>query len=531
VDLTPLAVSKDAAVMMNIKIFFRVDASFEIGTGHVMRCMALAKELLRHTNSLIVFVCREHPGNLCNLIASCGFEVVRLNLDNDQKIIVGTQHQTPHLAWLGIDQETDAAQTIASLKSETSWNWLIVDHYALDYRWETALRNVADRIMVIDDLADRKHDCDLLLDQNYFQYPHKRYNGIISEKCKTLLGPKYALLRREFREIRKFCRMRGNGVARVLVYFGGNDPDNLTGMTLSALNDSKLKNLLVDIVIGTNNPHQDKLQTLADQRGGTRLHIQPDGFTELLLRADLCIGAGGTTTWERLCLGLPSLVITVAKNQEAFNIELNRDGLVSWIGKKENVSSIDIKISLLEMMEQLKRQPLFSERPNPVDGLGTLRTTEKMIASGIHALSLRRAVPDDMELFYYWANDPAVRKHSFAKDLIGWQGHISWFKKKLESSNTLIWVMQTANGLPVGQVRFDINDGIADIAYSLDPLVRGRGWGKLLLKLGIDKFKNTYTDILCRGKVKSDNLPSKRCFQKLQMKETSNGEDSIFHLE
>jgi UDP-2,4-diacetamido-2,4,6-trideoxy-beta-L-altropyranose hydrolase len=519
-----------SGIGLNTKIIFRVDASLNIGTGHVMRCLTLAKEL-RQMNTLVVFVCREHPGNLCNLIASCGFEVIRFNLENDQKNFAGTQHQTPHSAWLDTDQETDAAQTLAALESETSWDWLVVDHYALDYRWESALRKVADSIMVIDDLADRKHDCDLLLDQNYFQSPDKRYNGIIPQKCETLLGPNYALLRPEFREARKFCRMRGNGVARVLVYFGGNDHDNLTGMALSALNSPELKHLLVDAVIGPNNPHQDKLETLADQRGGTRLHIQPEGFTELLLRADLCIGAGGTTTWERLCLGLPSLVITVAKNQEAFNIELNRDGLVSWIGKKENVSSMDIKINLLGMMEKLKEQPLFSDRPYPVDGLGALRTTEKMIASDVKTLNLRKAVLDDMELFYYWANDPAVRKNSFAQDPIGWQDHISWFTKKLESSNTLIWVLQTATGLPVGQVRFEINDGIADIAYSLDSLVRGRGWGKALLKMGIDKFKKTFTDISYRGRVKSDNLPSRRCFQKLQMNETPNGEDSIFHLE
>jgi UDP-2,4-diacetamido-2,4,6-trideoxy-beta-L-altropyranose hydrolase len=268
------------------------------------------------------------------LISSKGFEVFRLGFEQEpgtESLPDAGKHSgdnpPAHSSWLGVSQDIDIRQTLKVLQANAPWDWLIVDHYSLDYRWESAMRKVVGKIMAIDDLADRKHDCDLLLDQNYFQETDIRYKDLLPERCDRLLGPKYAMLRPEFREARNFCRMRGNGVARVLVYFGGNDPDNLTGMALSALNSPELKHLLVDVVIGTSNSHQGKLETLADQRVGTRLHIQPECFTELMIRADLCIGAGGTTTWERLCLGLPSLVVTVAENQEAYNIELNRDGL------------------------------------------------------------------------------------------------------------------------------------------------------------------------------------------------------------
>jgi len=337
-----------------MKVAIRVDASSQIGTGHVMRCLTLAGEL-RRKDVRIVFVCREPSGHLCDLIASEGFEVYRLGfehlLDDESSLCTenrNTDNQPPHATWLGVDQYTDARQTIDALR-DSPWNWLIVDHYALDAHWESAMRNVADKIMVIDDLADREHDCNLLLDQNYFQEPDKRYKGLLPEHCETLLGPKYALLRPEFRQARKFCRMRGNGIARVLVYFGGHDLYNLTGMALEALYSPELHHFFVDAVVGPNNPHLEKIEKQVQKRPGTRLYIQPDGFTELMLRADLSIGAGGTTTWERLCLGLPTIVITTAQNQEEFIQELHNVGYLKWIGRGDDIVFEQILYSLIEM--------------------------------------------------------------------------------------------------------------------------------------------------------------------------------------
>jgi len=186
-----------------MRVAIRVDASLEIGTGHVMRCLTLAGEL-RCKDARIVFVCRELSGHLCDLIASKGFEVYRLGFDNvlsDKSSLCSengnTDNQPAHAAWLGVDQYTDAQQTIDVLQKDSPWDWLIVDHYALGAYWESAMRGVANKIMAIDDLSDREHDCNLLLDQNYFQEPNKRYKGLLPEHCETLLGPNYALLRPE----------------------------------------------------------------------------------------------------------------------------------------------------------------------------------------------------------------------------------------------------------------------------------------------------------------------------------------------
>lgn len=356
-------------------IAIRVDASLQIGTGHVMRCLTLADEL-QGNGVQVVFICREHSGHLCDMVAAKGFDVIRLVSRPDTASRQADAPVLEHAAWLGTSQSADAALTIAALQDDAPWNWIIVDHYALDYRWESAMRAVVDKIMVIDDLADRKHDCDLLLDQNFFQAPEKRYQGLVSDKCQTLLGPRYALLRPEFREARKLCRMRGNGIARILVYFGGSDPDNLTGMALEALSDKQFSHLLVDAVIGPNNPHQGKLEKLIRQRPGTRLHIQPEGFTELMLRADLFIGAGGTTTWERLCLNLPSIVITVADNQKVFTKELDKAGYVEWIGDVENIDVEAICCSLVANIKSFNLNSLGFT--NFVDGRGSEKVTETM---------------------------------------------------------------------------------------------------------------------------------------------------------
>lgn len=361
---------------MNIAI--RVDSSLIIGTGHVMRCLTLAEEL-RDKGVGILFICREHPGNLCEMLEEDDFRVVRLDSGQGGESETGDAQQPAHASWLGVEQASDAKQTIAILQGNAPWDWVIVDHYALDYRWESAMRSVADKIMVIDDLADRKHDCELVLDQNYFPAPETRYHGLLPEKCKKLFGPEYALLRSEFRQARAFCRMRGNGIVRVLVYFGGNDPDNLTGMALKVLGRQKLKHLLVDAVVGPNNPHLENLKKQAQTRHGTRLHIQPASFVELMLRADFCIGAGGTTTWERLCLGLPSQVISTAANQVEVSRELSRLGRICYLGHKSNVTENDIFDGIFSFMRGGPNNSFDSCNTFTVDGCGSERVVRKIM--------------------------------------------------------------------------------------------------------------------------------------------------------
>ncbi len=371
-----------------MKIAIRTDASIEIGSGHIMRCLSLAKKL-REKGAQVRFVCREHEGHLLHTVAAQGFSVH--GLDSRQRDKQTQQAEsgykkhskdTPHQHWLGTSWQRDARQTIQTLREKAPWDWLIVDHYALDAKWENLLRLCALRILVIDDLADREHDCDLLLDQNYFHNPGRRYHGLLPQECKTLLGPKYALLRPEFLQAPQYTRMRGNGIARILVYFGSSDPDNLTERTLEGLNYPEIKGIPVEVVAGSNNRHLDNLRRWALMRPATRVHHQPENFIELLLRADLCIGAGGTTTWERLCLGLPSIVITIATNQETSISDLDNDGYVTWLGGKDEVSPSDIRDAVVKKMTATNvDDSFFDSLQDLVDGMGAKRVEDRLIAS------------------------------------------------------------------------------------------------------------------------------------------------------
>lgn len=503
-----------------MNIIFRVDASIQIGTGHVMRCLTLADEL-RSRGCRVQFICRKHPGHMADKIVRQGFEVSLL--PEPEQTGETCVDQEDYAAWLGVTQDEDARQTIAVLGSEEP-DWFIVDHYGLDAKWEKSLRPYVDKIMVIDDLANREHDCDLLLDQNYFQEPAQRYKGLLLDTCKTLFGPEYALLRKEFRVARQFTRMRGNKIARVLIYFGGSDHNNLTGTALEALSRKELQHLLVEVVIVIGNPHLEKLKKQESDRPGTRLHIQPEGFIELMLRADLCIGAGGTTTWERLCLNIPSIVITVADNQKAFTKELDKAGYVEWIGDAESITASDIENSLVKALQKLRASGL----PNLVDGFGALRVTEMILPSDKQELNLRKADLNDMELFYFWANDPAVRDNSFQTEPIPWEDHVTWFTKKIRAADTEMWVMQTPQGLPLGQVRFDKDGTVMNISYSLDPIARGKGLGARLLELGISKVSESNSDAVIQAQVKKDNPASRKIFINLGFNETTENEVITF---
>jgi UDP-2,4-diacetamido-2,4,6-trideoxy-beta-L-altropyranose hydrolase len=279
---------------------FRVDSSVAIGTGHVMRCLVLA-DALKRDGAHTLFVTRDLPGEVSAHAAAAGHDVV----------VMPSWVQSP----AGADE--DARQTMAVLDERGAWDWIVVDHYGLGEAWERAMRARASHILAIDDLADRRHDCDVLLDAGGYAAPARRYAGLVPDGCVTLLGPRYALLRPELLEVRQRARQRAGRVERLLVSFGGTDP---TAQTASALAGVRLAAALprsIDVVVGSSNPNAADIDALCRKLPGARLHVQPAGLAALMEAADLCLGAGGLAAWERCAIGLPSIVTPVAANQLA----------------------------------------------------------------------------------------------------------------------------------------------------------------------------------------------------------------------
>ena len=364
---------------MALKIYFRTDASLKIGSGHVMRCLTLA-EGLRESGAEVEFVCREYPGNINELITSKNFVVNELALlpTNESQ---ASYYRNKYASWLGVSEIEDAEQTINAF-GEKEPDWLIVDHYSLGKYWESKIRTHVCKIMVIDDLADRPHDCDLLLNQNYFIGGEARYKNLVPPTCTKLLGPQYALLRPDFLAARRNLKPQTGNISRIFVFFGGVDSHNVTSMALESLSSSDFDELEVDVVIGKNNQHRTQIIDLVAKRPRTKLYVQIENMAELMVKADLALGAGGINTWERMCLNLESHVIITAENQTIVNEQLNKNNYIHLIGNVFNMNSTKIGIHLNKAISLKKNILNFKTNFSSLcDGSGVSRII-KEITSG-----------------------------------------------------------------------------------------------------------------------------------------------------
>lgn len=354
-----------------MNIFIRTDASVQIGSGHVMRCLTLASQL-KENGANINFICRNLNGNLIDVINEKGFEVFPLPEDNLYKCI---ELINKHSVWLETNWQNDAIQTINILESfERKVDLLIVDHYALDYRWENQLSRHVKKIMVIDDLADRKHSCEIILDQNLYENIEERYIGLVPEQSIKLLGPQYALLRDEFINARNKLKIRDGQIKRILIFFGGSDPSDETSKALEAVKAINYPGIYKDVVVGSNNPNKQKVKQLCEMIPNTSFFCQVNNMAELMQKADLALGAGGVTTWERCCMGLPALIIAVAFNQVAIAKASSQSGVGIYLGESSQISSVAIKEKLAEILKNpnIVKEMARSAR-KLVDGLGVSR--------------------------------------------------------------------------------------------------------------------------------------------------------------
>ncbi|MEI2635671.1 MAG: UDP-2,4-diacetamido-2,4,6-trideoxy-beta-L-altropyranose hydrolase [Methylotenera sp.] len=455
-----------------MKIAFRVDASMQIGTGHVMRCMTLA-DALADDDTTIHFICKHLPGSLEKMLQDKGFDVSILPVTEQPN----EEFPLAHSDWLGVAQEVDARATLALIQNQ-GYDWLIIDHYALDIRWEKVLRPVVKKIMVIDDLADREHDCDVLLDQNLYADQETRYKGKVPNQCRTLIGPRYALLRKEFAEYRKRVKPREGKAIHILVFFGGVDANDFTTKTVLALSQITEHNFLVDVVIGDQHPNKEEIGTLC-QRLGYSCYVQTNKMAELMANADFSIGAGGGAVWERACLMLPTLSIPIAQNQVKQLGDIALTG-VTYIFDAEDYTAERIKKHVEVLIENNALRNLLSVRSAEiVDCEGVYR-----VAQALHSeivINLRQANKFDEKLLFEWRNHPKIRAVSFNKNEITWDQHHNWFSASLSNSNRVLLIGEY-NNKSVGVVRFDLQNDDAEISIYLVQENENNGLGLPLIR-------------------------------------------------
>ena len=344
----------------------------EIGTGHFMRCLALA-DALKKNGSNIRFVSRRLPEYLQGKLTEKGHGFALLKTPQSDT----TPDELSHASWLGISQAQDATDSLREL-SGTPWDWLVVDHYALDWRWESRARESTKKFLVIDDLADRRHDCDVLLDQNLYAGMERRYSGKTPENCRMLLGPSFALLGSEFRKLHEQARPRTGPVTRILVFFGGIDAGNFTEKAIDILSGIAPAGLHVDVVIGAQHPSQERIK-LACAHHGFVCHVQTEKMAELMAVADLAIGAGGSACWERCSLGLPALLVALADNQINIAKALDLFGACIYAGTSKATSDTVIRNAIISLISSPEKLMQISNKAySLVDGLGAERVCREM---------------------------------------------------------------------------------------------------------------------------------------------------------
>jgi len=361
-------------------IIFRCDSSIKIGGGHVMRCLTLADEL-RNQGGKAHFICRDFPGHISIAIQERGHKLSLLPFKNPKQCL-DDRTQT---GWLGVDWEQDADETIED-SNKIKANWIVIDHYGIDYRWHKKFRSCAEKIMVIDDLADRQLDCDLLLDQT-FGRKKGAYRSLTPNHCHLLVGSDYTLLRPEFAQLRLQAlekRKHFSKIKCILVSMGAMDPENVTGGILGKLSKIEWESKpVVDVVLSKNAPHLSVLLKQAEEYPlKITIHTDVRNMGDFILKAELAIGSGGTTSWERCCLGLPTLVIENADNQKEIIKHLNRSKALINLGRFDQLNPLMLKkqIKSLQTSKSLY-QEMVEAAKNVCDGRGTQRVLKKLYES------------------------------------------------------------------------------------------------------------------------------------------------------
>jgi len=312
-------------------VVFRVDASVSIGIGHVMRCLTLA-DALQALGYEAIFICRRLSGNIGTYIESRGFQVEWLQETTESE---------------SLDWEQDATGSLAIVKKISNpIAWLIIDHYEIAKIWESILKPWVNKIMVIDDLANRAHLCDLLLDQNLHLDGDNRYLDLVPYHCRLLLGPRYLLLRPSFYESRPLHPNRNGRLEKLLVFFGGSDPTKETMKVLQALKEMETSSIQTTVIIGQSNPDADQIAVFCSGLKNVQLQIQVENMADYIVQSDFALGAGGVAMWERCFLGLPSTVTIVANNQKDSVLAAEQSGAVWNLGWHEQTDPDDYKIIL-----------------------------------------------------------------------------------------------------------------------------------------------------------------------------------------
>lgn len=471
-------------------LLIRADANIAMGTGHVMRCLALAQSW-------------QDNGGVCIFAMAESTPAVESRL----------REQGMEIEFLGVPPgSNEDARMTASVAARNNAKWIVLDGYQFSSTYQSAIKQGGLKLLVLDDFVHAApYTADLILNQNFHARPELYTRR--DPSTQLILGPRYAMLRREFRTWRGWRRDNPSSAKKILVTMGGSDPDNITCLVIDAIKNIENQNVETTVLVGGSNPHLGSIERLIGTR--FRLVVDPSNVAEWIMWADVAISGAGTTVWELCFLGLPSILLVLAANQEAVANFAEKARIVRNLGKASDVTSTIISEKVRELLDSAAEREIQSRNGRRlVDGRGAER-----VVAHLSDLHLRSATDADCELYWEWANDSDARAASFRNKIISWEHHAQWFKSKLEDSNAVLYAAinpAATNGssTPMGQVRFQMEGDRAVLSISLGSAYRGQGWGQKILTLAVEKFLRERETDFIDAFVKPANAASLRLFEK-----------------
>jgi len=441
-----------------IDLVIRADADETIGTGHVMRCLALAQEWLGN-GGRVVFVGRITAEGIKKRIFEEGCELVAL------------QHSYP-------DPEDLATMKELLAQKRVPPPWVTVDGYHFDTGYVAALQKAGTRVLQLDDYChQREYRPDILLNHNP---GGRRIDYSLPPTALCLRGSRYFLLRSEFVSPRQQPEpLPAPATARrILVTMGGSAPEQVFNTVLDALARAGVPEMEVVVVAGRDD------EKLPARLGRTSLNCQVHGavreMTPLMRWADMAVCAGGVTSLELAALGVPVIIVSLAENQTAVAAALDRAGAGLYCGPLDRLTVAGLAAAVRELiLDGKRREEMAANGQALVDGQGAARVVKRMTS---FPGGFRPVVVEDRERLFGWANDPAVRRASFQSKKIEWDEHCRWLAAIGSDNRVKFWMILTVSGDESGSVRFEMNDSVAEISITVAPRFRGLGLAGVIIR-------------------------------------------------
>jgi len=475
-----------------MNFIFRVDASKTIGGGHLSRCLSLIKSIEVREKCNIHFISNNFENLLSNKLAEIKYKIFN-----------------PKTNFNSFDYQLDAEKTIGYInKLETSNTYIIVDHYKIDSKWERLIKPYCNKIIVIDDLANRRHICDILVDQNLVKNYKNRYQYLVSKNCKLLLGPKYALIGKEYSNNKN--NYYNQKKDEILIFFGSFDKYGLTLKILNLLIKINIKKN-INVVINTKVIDYQLINKISKVHQNIKIYSNLDSLHSLLSKANIVIGSMGINFWERCTFGIKSILISTSYEQIPIANYLDKNNFATYLGHFDSFSNNHF-INLIKSKSLVANKYESKLLTKLVDGKGPLRVFDYIYPQNKKIRS-RKLNYDDIHILYRWANNTLIRKNSFHNKYINLKTHKSWFKSNF-TKNTTIYFYETYLNNEIGIVRFTKKKSIHYIHFNIEPALFSLGYGLKIVKLSLSNFmRKNKTKVY--GKVLNKNMSSKKIFEKL----------------